>query len=156
MIVKIHLLFQNLDVPGLIPLDEELGAWTPADVPLRRLSISKAWIEASFLAQAPRLDLELIKALSTYDKADLEIRDVALSKLLAHLWYVSEEVVGLSFSTPTCPVTPKRPWLRPYDEKQLTGMNRLRKGTLFRKSWSDISTGKTSSVDVPTTFSGSL
>ena len=58
---------------------------------------AKAWIEASFSAQAPRLDLELIKALGTYDKIDSEIGDVALSKLSSHLWYVSEELVGLSF-----------------------------------------------------------
>ena len=57
----------------------------------------QAWIEASFSAQAPRLDLELIKALGTYDKIDPEIGDVALSKLSSHLWYMSEELVGLSF-----------------------------------------------------------
>ncbi|KAG0713600.1 hypothetical protein GWK47_015866 [Chionoecetes opilio] len=84
------------------------GAWTPAVVPLRRPSLRKGRIEASFSVQAPRLDLELIKALGTYDKIDPEIGDVALSKLSSHLWYVSEELVGLSFSTPTCPARPKR------------------------------------------------
>ena len=58
---------------------------------------AKAWIEASFSAQAPRLDLELTKALGTYDKIDPEIGDVALSKLSSHLWYVSEELVVLAF-----------------------------------------------------------
>ena len=58
---------------------------------------AKTWIEASFSAQAARLDLELIKALGTYNRINPEIRDVALLKLSSHLWYVSEELVGLSF-----------------------------------------------------------
>ena len=70
---------------------------------------AKAWIEASFSAQASRLDLELIKTLRTYDKIGSEIGDVALSKLSSHLWYVSEELVERPSSTPTCPARPKTP-----------------------------------------------
>ncbi|KAG0718749.1 hypothetical protein GWK47_051855 [Chionoecetes opilio] len=117
---------------------------------------AKAWIEASFSVQAPRLDLELIKALGTYDKIDPEIGDVALSKLSSHLWYVSEELVGLSFfdSDVSCE-TKNGPWLRPYDERNLTERTRLRKESRFQRSRSEISTWKTSSVDVLSTSSGS-
>ncbi|KAG0719181.1 hypothetical protein GWK47_051034 [Chionoecetes opilio] len=58
---------------------------------------AKAWIEASFSVQAPRLDLELIKALGTYDKIDPEIGDVALSKLVKPSVVRVRKLVGLSF-----------------------------------------------------------
>ncbi|KAG0692507.1 hypothetical protein GWK47_027854 [Chionoecetes opilio] len=134
---------------GQFPLDEEGGAWTPAVVPLRRPVYAKAWIEASFSVQNPRLDLELIKALGTYDKIDPEIGDVALSKLSSHLWYVSENWLGCPSSTPTCPCeTKKSHGYGPTDERNLNGEDRLRKSHAFQRSRSKISTWKTSSVDV--------
>ena len=57
-------------------------------------------------------------------------------------------------STPTCLTRPKTPWLRPCDERKLTGRTRLRKGSRFRRSRSEISTWKTLSVDVLSTSSG--
>lgn len=58
---------------------------------------AKAWTEATFPAQAPRLNLELIKALSIYERIGPEVGEVALAKLSGHLWYVSEELIGLCF-----------------------------------------------------------
>ncbi|KAG0713776.1 hypothetical protein GWK47_015469 [Chionoecetes opilio] len=116
---------------------------------------AKAWIEASFSVQAPRLDLELIKALGTYDKIDPEIGDVALSKLSSHLWYVSEELVGLSFFDSDVSCETKNAMVTAYDERNLTERTRLRKESRFQRSRSEISTWKTSSVDVLSTSSGS-
>lgn len=60
-------------------------------------SLSSESTQRPGLRLLPRLDLELFKALGTYDKIDPEIGDVALSKLSNHLWYMSRELVGLSF-----------------------------------------------------------
>lgn len=57
----------------------------------------KAWTEATFPAQAPWFNLELIKALGTYEKIDPEMGEVALAKLSGHLWYISEELIQLAF-----------------------------------------------------------
>lgn len=58
---------------------------------------AKAWMEATFPAQAPWLDLKLITALGTYEKIDPKVGDIALTKLSTHLTYVSEELVRLAF-----------------------------------------------------------
>ncbi|KAG0715676.1 hypothetical protein GWK47_011405 [Chionoecetes opilio] len=94
---------------------------------------AKAWIEASFSVQAPRLDLELIKALGTYDKIDPEIGDVALSKLSSHLWYVSEELVGLSVFDSDVSCETKNAMVTALRERNLTERTRLRKESRFPK-----------------------
>ncbi|KAG0721113.1 hypothetical protein GWK47_047098 [Chionoecetes opilio] len=79
---------------------------------------AKAWIEASFSVQAPRLDLELIKALGTYDKIDPESETSRCRKMSSHLWYVSEELVGLSLpfdSDVSCET--KNAMVTAYDER---------------------------------------
>ncbi len=46
---------------------------------------AKAWWEATFPTQAPQFNLELIKALGTYEKIDPEVDEVALAKFFSHL-----------------------------------------------------------------------
>ncbi|KAG0698584.1 hypothetical protein GWK47_026013 [Chionoecetes opilio] len=59
---------------------------------------AKAWIEASFSRFKP-LDStsNSSRPSAPTTRSTLRSEDVALSKLSSHLWYVSEELVGLSF-----------------------------------------------------------
>ena len=97
----------------MIPPHEERGAWrTDEDMYLLFKSVCKgppkAWVEAGFSAQAPRLDLDLLKDLGTYEKIDTEVGNVVLKKLSNHLWYLSEELVGLTFFDPEVSVDRKK------------------------------------------------
>ena len=56
---------------------------------------AKAWVESTKPAAAPNNDLQLLKALAAYP--DKDIKKVTSAKLLNHLWYLSEELVALSF-----------------------------------------------------------
>ncbi|KAG0724105.1 hypothetical protein GWK47_041316 [Chionoecetes opilio] len=116
---------------------------------------AKAWIEASFSVQAPRLDLELIKALAPTTRSTLRSETSRCRNCQAICGTCQKNWLGCPSSTPTCPARPKTPWLRPYDERNLTERTRLRKESRFQRSRSEISTWKTSSVDVLSTSSGS-
>ena len=45
---------------------------------------------------APRNDFQFLKELKLYEKTDTSVFDVALKKFTGHLWYMIEELVGLS------------------------------------------------------------
>ncbi|KAG0711419.1 hypothetical protein GWK47_002291 [Chionoecetes opilio] len=140
MDVKSPLLLQDLDVPGQFRLTKKEERGLQRFLPLVVRSTQRPGLRLLSPVQAPRLDPELIKALGTYDKIDPEIGDVALSKLSSHLWFrVRRTGLGCPSSTPTCPRGPKTPWLRPYDERNLTERTRLRKKvTLPKKSVRDL------------------
>lgn len=80
---------------------------------LRRMSIFvvtvyvKYWIEAPLPMSAPRNDLELLKTLHTYKSIDKAVSKATLEKFSAHQWYLSEELVALSFFDPVVPSTTK-------------------------------------------------
>ena len=57
----------------------------------------KAWYTAPVPTHAPRQDLELLKNLSLYKQRDAIKATHAMRKILHHLWYLSEELVALSF-----------------------------------------------------------
>lgn len=54
----------------------------------------KNWISAPKAAWAPMNDLKLCQELSTYD--DVDIKSACTSKIASHLWYLSEDLIGLS------------------------------------------------------------
>ena len=54
----------------------------------------KYWFTCTSPNDAPRNDLELLKAIYTYQ--DKEVSQVALTAFSRHLWYLSETLVGLS------------------------------------------------------------
>ncbi|KAG0707001.1 hypothetical protein GWK47_024234 [Chionoecetes opilio] len=54
----------------------------------------KAWFTAPLAAAAPNSDLELMKALAAYPNR--VIGKAARAKLAKHLWYLSEDLVGLA------------------------------------------------------------
>ena len=57
----------------------------------------KAWFQASSAPSAPRIDLQLLKDIYSYRKISESISKNALSKIIRHLWYLSEELVALAF-----------------------------------------------------------
>ena len=56
----------------------------------------KAWITAPLSVKAPNSDLSLLKCLKKYAGINDAISEVATEKMARHLWYLSEELVGLS------------------------------------------------------------
>jgi hypothetical protein len=64
------------------------------------LLYTKVWIEAPLAAEAPRNDLNFWLNLKKYEAIDSEISIAARMVLERHLWYLSDELVGLAlFST---------------------------------------------------------
>ena len=57
---------------------------------------SKAWVLAPQATEAAHQDLILWKVLKTYSSEDKEISKEATKVLERHLWYLSEETVGLA------------------------------------------------------------
>lgn len=56
----------------------------------------KAWFTAPLPTQAANFDFSLLKNIILYKKIDKEVSVTVQSKLLNHLWYCSEEIIGLS------------------------------------------------------------
>ena len=55
------------------------------------------WFTAGVPSSAPRTDLQLLKDLWSYREINQTVADLALKKMLGHLWYLSEELVAFSF-----------------------------------------------------------
>ena len=66
------------------------------------------WILTPMAAMAPRVDLEFIKNIIHYKNVNEEISDVALKKIVNHLWYLSPENAALSFFDKKVSVETKR------------------------------------------------
>ena len=57
----------------------------------------KAWFQAPLSTLAPAMDLQLLKDFRKYASINENIAEVAFKKFSNHLWYLSEELVALSF-----------------------------------------------------------
>lgn len=57
----------------------------------------KAWFSAPTSCDAPLNDLCLLQSLESYAGVDNQIADIALKKMRGHLWYLSEDLIGLAF-----------------------------------------------------------
>lgn len=57
----------------------------------------QAWITAPFSANAPKNDLIFLLKLNKYKEINKIVADGAIKKFLGHLWYLSEDLVGLAF-----------------------------------------------------------
>ena len=86
------------------------------------LLYSKSWTEAPLAADAPSSDLQLWTDLKQYEQIDAEVGKAARSVLERHLWYLSDEIVGLALFSEK--VT--------YEDKELL-MSNLTKPPLERK-----------------------
>jgi hypothetical protein len=56
----------------------------------------KAWISAPSSADAPYNDLCLLQTLESFASVDRQVADIALKKMKGHLWYLSEDLIGLA------------------------------------------------------------
>lgn len=57
----------------------------------------KAWFRAPSAPSSPRVDLELIKEIDKYKAQNQAVSQIAMKKILGHLWYLSEELIALAF-----------------------------------------------------------
>jgi len=80
----------------------------------------KAWFTAPFAASAPNNDFQLLKNLVEYERENAAISSVACKKLEGHLWYLSEELVGLSFFDDALSVETKREMVLAINEHEGT------------------------------------
>ena len=67
----------------------------------------KAWFTAPLAACAPSNDLQLLKDLHSYKDKNVIISKATSDKLGLHLWYLSEELVGLAFFDPEVSIVTK-------------------------------------------------
>lgn len=68
----------------------------------------KAWMTAPLAACAPYNDLLLMKSLVEYENINEAVSKAASTKLSAHMWYLSEELVGLALFDRNVPSSMKR------------------------------------------------
>ena len=68
----------------------------------------KAWFMAPLAVSAPYHDLSLLQDLYKYRQHNEAISKAACKKLEHHLWYLSDELVGLAFFDSEVPVAVKR------------------------------------------------
>ena len=57
---------------------------------------------------APRHDLELLRNLDTYKETNNTLATIAMQKILGHLWYLSDELIALSFFDDNVAIETKR------------------------------------------------
>ena len=55
------------------------------------------WFSVPCAASAPKSDLQFPKRLVNYKSVNLDIAKAVQKRFSNHLWYLSEELVGLSF-----------------------------------------------------------
>jgi hypothetical protein len=59
----------------------------------------KAWFSATSSCDAPGNNLCLLQSLESYVEVDSPKTNLALEKMRGHLWYLSEDLIGLAFSS---------------------------------------------------------
>jgi hypothetical protein len=77
----------------------------------------KIWITAPLAAAAPQNDLRFLQALLDYDTIHNPIAKAASAKMSRHLWYLSEELVGLALFDKDVPTAVKRELVKAIKEK---------------------------------------
>ena len=55
----------------------------------------KAWFTAPNSSDAPHNDLCLLQTLECFGLVDKQVAEIALEKMKRHLWYLSEDLIGL-------------------------------------------------------------
>lgn len=102
----------------------------------------KAWFQAPSAIKAPRTDLEFIKDAIDYASIDEEISSLVVTKMTGHLWYLSQEAVGMAFFDDEIPINEKRRMLYALNkeqqiQKRLTATVPVIKSTFKFKQMSD-------------------
>lgn len=57
----------------------------------------KSWFTSPNAIRAPQSDLTLLQNLIEYSKTNVKVSKAAIVKVTSHLWYLSEELVGLGY-----------------------------------------------------------
>lgn len=91
--IKIYLFRNQKNVINLINREE---AQLKRFVTFGTSLYTAAWIKAPLAAEAPSNDLQLWRDLKQYEAVDKEISTSTLKVLERHLWYISEDLVGLA------------------------------------------------------------
>jgi len=74
------------------------------------------WLRAPSAASAPQSNLQFIKKLQSYHDIDRKIAESAVKAIMNHLWYLTEDLVGLAFFCDDAP-----------DERKLAMLSALQK-----------------------------
>lgn len=77
-----------------------------------------AWYDATSAVSAPLNDLALLRNLSRFQEVDAAISKAALKKFGGHMWYISEELVGLAFFDSRISIEDKRAMVTSLREKE--------------------------------------
>lgn len=80
----------------------------------------KAWFMAPLAVSAPRHDLSLLQDIYKYRQHNEAISKAACKKLEHHLWYLSDELVGLAFFDSEVPVAVKRKMVQALTSSEAT------------------------------------
>ena len=78
----------------------------------------KAWFTAPLAACAPRNDLQLLKDLQSYQSIHTDISKATTAKLGNHLWYLSDELVGLAFFDRNIAADTKRKMVKSLQDRE--------------------------------------
>lgn len=68
----------------------------------------RIWFCAPLPVSAPNLDFKLLLDLLSYSRIDKDISRVTTKKMCRHLWYLSDEAIGLAFFDETIPFDVKK------------------------------------------------
>ena len=67
----------------------------------------KAWMTAPLAISAPRNDLNFLNTLIKYEQVNPKVSKAAATKMANHMWYLSEDLVGLAFFDDRVPTSTK-------------------------------------------------
>ena len=103
------------------------------------------WHEAPIAAYAPKNDFDFMKDLEA-GLSDRASAKVALNALQRHLWYLSEELVGLAFFDERISYQDKRKMVEKLDTPERKGLKRLERKNLSLTALHDCTTERTRRV----------
>lgn len=72
------------------------------------LLYTKAWFRCTHSVQAPKQDLQFLKAILQYEQIDKKIYSAVTKKICGHLWYLSPEPIALAFFDDNVSLAEKR------------------------------------------------
>ena len=91
-----HLLFEDTPFQRAVQHECQGTAGCEKDLPVHHHVYVKAWFTAPVACDAPYNDLCMLQSIEAFHSIDRHVAEVALGKMKGHLWYVSEDLAGLS------------------------------------------------------------
>lgn len=84
-----------------------------------------AWFSCTNSIEAANNDLKFIKQGIDYSKIDQSVSKAIINKMSKHLWYLSEELIGLAFYDPNVSINEKKKMVENLRCQQSNHMNRI-------------------------------